>query len=97
MERYCKYCGKPDCIGECENERKKRFDDHWAYTWLCEQLWIPDHKRCAVFGVGDFYEHAKKIIQTEEYQYRIQVLKSMVKLINEVEAIKNTTDETNGN
>lgn len=65
-------------------DRNKRWKDHDAYELLCELLWIPDNKRCAVFGVDDFYVHAKKLVEKDEYQYRIQQALAVAKFVNDL-------------
>lgn len=65
----------------------KRYDDYEVYQMLCSHLWIHESKRMAVFGIGDFYEHAKKLLTTPEHCYRVEKIKNTAmytRFMNEV-------------
>lgn len=54
----------------------KRYDDFEVYQMLCEYLWIHQNKRKALFGIGDFYEHAKELLTTPEHGYRLSKMEN---------------------
>lgn len=54
----------------------KRYDDFAVYESLCDHLWIHQSRRKALFGIGDFYEHAKELLTKEENLYRVQQIKN---------------------
>lgn len=55
---------------------KQRYDDFDVYQMLCDTLWIHDSKRKAVFGVDDFYEHARQLLTAPEHAYRVEKIKN---------------------
>jgi hypothetical protein len=54
---------------------KRRFDDYEVYQKLCDHLSIHESKRKAVFGVDDFYIHAKELISNSEHARKIEKIR----------------------
>lgn len=61
---------------ELNSNDGKRYDDYSIYQLLCDHLWIHENRRKAVFGIGDFYEHAKELLTKEENLYRVEKIKN---------------------
>jgi hypothetical protein len=59
-----------------KEDTKKRYDDYQVYQMLCDHLWYHQSKRKAVFGIGDFYEHAKELLTKPENLYRVEQIKN---------------------